>query len=38
MMIATPARIRELLLQTHPTYTPGEAAAAIGTSVEDVER
>jgi len=30
-------KIRDLFLHPHPTYTPFEAAVAIGMSVEDVE-
>ena len=36
-MTATPALIRHLFLHPLPTYTPAEAAGAIGMSVEDVE-
>ena len=36
-MTATPTLIRHLFLHPHPTYTPAEAAEAIGMSVEDVE-
>lgn len=36
-MTATPTLTRDLFLHTSPTYTPTEAAEAIGMSVEDVE-
>lgn len=36
-MTATPTLIRNLFLQPRTTYTPVEAAEAIGMSVEDVE-
>ena len=35
-MTATPDQIRHLFLHCHPTYSPAEAAEAIGMSVEDV--
>lgn len=35
-MTATPAQIRDLFLHPHPTYSPAEAAEAIGMSFEDV--
>jgi hypothetical protein len=37
MMTAPSALIRNLFLHPQPTYTPAEAADAIGMSVEDVE-
>ena len=35
-MTATPTQIRHLFLHPYPTYSPVEAAEAIGMSVEDV--
>jgi len=36
-MTATPATIRDLFLNSRPTYTSAEAAEAIGMSFEEVE-
>jgi len=32
----TPTQIRDLLLRPRPTYSPAEAAQAMGMSIEDV--
>ena len=35
-MTATPARIRDLFLNPRPTYSPTEAAEAVGMKIEEV--
>jgi hypothetical protein len=35
-MTATPSQIRNLFLHPRPTYTPAEAAEAIGMTVDDI--
>jgi hypothetical protein len=35
-MTTTPSQIRDLFLNPHPTYSPVEAAEAVGMSVEEV--